>query len=162
MKCQECEPLIYLYEELDGEERKRLDQHLEACPDCVSLLASVQQNHSIIKQAMDFPLTPVDSARLTNNVMDRVFPARTAVSTTGEYIWSRVFRYAFTMASLCILLVFYAEWQSNGTLPANQFSEKNQASKEAALISPSIREMRESRKQSSISLYEKLNKTKQQ
>lgn len=158
MKCQKCEPLIYLFDELTANEQELLDKHLASCPDCTAKFFMARQNENLIRQSTEIPLSPLDSVRLTENVMDRVFPNKTASPTPGEYIWSRFFRYGFAMASLCIVMVFYAEWQA--VLPGQGMKYKPavEASKEASLVSPTLKKLRSRRNEDQLSLYEKLNK----
>ena len=162
MKCQECEPLIYLYEELTENERELLNTHPLSCPDCAAIFSIARQNQNIIQQSSKLQLSPLDSERLTDHVMDRVFPKRTVAPTTGEFIWSRVFRYGFAMASLCIVMVFYAEWQAVPSNPDIKYHSMEEESKEASLVSPSLKTLRSKRNKDQLSLYEKLNNNDKQ
>lgn len=158
MKCQECEPLIYLFDELTANEQESLNKHLSSCPDCTAKFSMARQNLNIIRKSTDLKLSPLDSVRLTENVMDKVFPKKTASPDTGEFIWSRFFRYGFAMASLCIVMIFYAEWQAVQPVKDMRYKPAVEISKEASLVSPSLKKIQSSRNEDQLSLYEKLNK----
>jgi len=113
MRCRRSEKLIFLYNELDSDERLRLDQHVATCENCRLLLEKVLENQQNIQQVMTPPLS--SDARLTDKIMNEVIAANRKsnasrsrfIPTLSGYKLSRI-----GLAALSILLIvgFIAEF----------------------------------------------------
>ncbi len=112
MKCSKSEKLIYLYYELDPDERSALDRHLATCEKCRALLAEVQTYQQTVQHQPSSPAAT--SERLTERIMNAVIASqRKTESSRGDFL--AVFtnhylsRTAFAALSLLLVSAFITE-----------------------------------------------------
>lgn len=101
MKCEEAEELIWLYEELSFDEKKRIDDHVLNCVSCTRARARYLQLKAATEVLRsDMPI-PAHAARLTHNIMATV--GKQKVGRTS--FWFAINTRAVRLASMCLSLM---------------------------------------------------------
>ena len=101
MNCTGAEKLIYLEAELDQREKWELHHHLENCAKCESLYRSVIHMQVHISELGETKETALDSVRLTNKVMSRIYTKK----KTSWNLPRRGFLLRLGLSGISILLV---------------------------------------------------------
>lgn len=111
MECVKSKKLIYLFDELNDNEKLLLDQHMKTCENCRKLLIEVKSNRRFFQQVMSPPINT--SEQLTDNIMNEVIKAKreTSVGRDPFPILNRLYvRFAFAAVSLLLLITFVTEF----------------------------------------------------
>lgn len=113
MKCAKAKKLVWLYRELEGSEQQRLNEHLQGCASCRTLLEGLEQNRLLFKEATD--LAAEDDHRLKDAILHEVqnlkrekeelFPIRFRLAGYPSL------RLGFSLISLVLVVVFLVEFQ---------------------------------------------------
>src|SRR5258705_13958889 len=69
MSCSNVRKCIYLFDELEEEERARVNHHMASCPACQEVYQRVRNEKDILKRALVTTPDSMNSARLTANIM---------------------------------------------------------------------------------------------
>jgi len=116
MKCSDCEKLIYLYKELDSNERQKLEAHLLSCTSCSARFEQFQKNQMMISAAVkDVPgKFKNENPFLTAKIMSAIQKdaERTKVSIIERFLPVFRFqplRYAFALISFALIVMFVVE-----------------------------------------------------
>lgn len=111
MKCNEIEKSIYLYKELSPPERNILDAHLAQCPSCRALADQVIESRSTVNQVRRIMPEIENPERVTQRIM-RTIGAQSKIGLWSQitaYVDTVFVRYAFSFASLVLILFFVSE-----------------------------------------------------
>lgn len=124
MKCEDCERLIYLYNELDENQTVELRRHLESCDQCRQLFQTIRV---VSKELRSLPLPHLEnSAAFTHQVMNAI--ASRKAQPKGIFSFTRLawIRYSFAALSFLLCLFFYQEsMRTPGDLPQHDSKESS-------------------------------------
>jgi hypothetical protein len=115
MTCAECEKLIYLYTELDPDEKQKLTRHLETCSSCKELFASIQR-----KQEVLFPLlksvpekfeneNPFLTAKIISAIQSGKVESESIIERFLPFLRFEALRYSMAAVSLMLVALFIKE-----------------------------------------------------
>jgi hypothetical protein len=114
MNCREVEKRIYLYRELNDAERKQADEHITQCESCRALAAQAFHHQELIKKVRPMRAVVNNPEWLTQQIMNSVERREKRVSLfdgIATLLDSLFVRYAFSVASLLLILFFAVEQQ---------------------------------------------------
>lgn len=104
MKCEEAEELIWLYDELSPDEKKRIDDHVLNCVSCTQARTRYLQLKAATEVLRSDMPTPAHAARLTHNIMAAVGKQKVGRTSFWFAINTRAVRLA-CMSLSCILII---------------------------------------------------------
>lgn len=97
--CNEKDLVLFHYGELDTEKRRRLQKHLEICPECSSRLAVLQETLTSLPNP-GIELSEIEKRRLTAVITDRVAQK----AKPKRWVWGTAFAAAATLAVSLVLM----------------------------------------------------------
>src|SRR5258708_18034624 len=114
MICSNVRKCIYLFDELEEEERARVNRHIASCPACQGVYQRVRNEKDILKRALVTPPDNEISPRLTANIMAAINHEEDErpslfILAVG-YLLSKPIRYALATLSLFLGLFFFTEY----------------------------------------------------
>ncbi|MBL7861894.1 MAG: zf-HC2 domain-containing protein [Cyclobacteriaceae bacterium] len=110
MKCKEAEQLIYLYSELDMDEKRLLDAHVASCQQCGLIATSFGLFGEMLMKARTHEPAPANAAQLTSRIMEQVHSGSyTSRKNHGLMLPAYWFRVAITITSLILAIAFGIE-----------------------------------------------------
>jgi hypothetical protein len=150
MKCKEAEQLIYLYSELDVDEKHLLDAHIASCQHCGLIATTLGLFGEMLNKARTYEPPPSNAARLTSRIMEQVHAGSyTSGKNLGLMLPTYWFRVAVTITSLILVITFGIEssvdtykvsqqqWEVNApaiqTRPSQYWQARTQKNKPASL-----------------------------
>ena len=116
MKCSEFEKMIYLFNELDNSEKRKLEGHLSTCASCSALFAQLRKDQGtlseVLKQVPD--KFKNENPFLTSRIMSSIEKenARSTASIIEQFIPAFGFRplkYALAAVSFALLVLFIVQ-----------------------------------------------------
>jgi hypothetical protein len=112
MRCARYNKLIYLYDELEGNEKKDVDAHLQTCQHCRFYFEQQQSEQRFLKSIFRSPSMPVDSL-LTNRIMAAI-PMKSirkidSIELTFGFLQRSSIRYALASISVLLCVFFISE-----------------------------------------------------
>lgn len=116
MNCPEFKHDIFLYAELNSEEKTVVDRHLEECAACRELFQAVQGVQTLVKRVAAVQPEPRHAAGLTRKIMDRVRVESQAGLVTDvlrAWVSGAPLRSALAVVSLVLVMAFGAELLSD-------------------------------------------------
>jgi hypothetical protein len=111
MRCVKYERLIYLFSELDPQDKTTLQSHMESCSSCQVLFRQVRDERDLFKQVY----TPGAAADV--DLAEKIMRAIPEKSTTPLNVVDKIFdiiagrgvRYAMAAASAVLIVFFISE-----------------------------------------------------
>jgi predicted anti-sigma-YlaC factor YlaD len=110
MKCEKIESLIYLYNELDKQQRHQVDMHLSGCSSCKALFGQVNDQYSMIRNIGEMPIVAESPERIKRGIMQAIESSKKnlldeIISIVTAY-WLRV---SLSVASILLAGFFFVE-----------------------------------------------------
>jgi len=135
MSCSNVRKCIYLFDELEEEERARVNHHFATCPACQGVYQRVRNEKDILKRALVTPPGNMNSARLTANIMAAINHEEedersSLFDLAVGYLLSKPMQYSLATLSLLLGLVFFAEY--NQPMPLRSIAPQVQTKQRAA------------------------------
>ncbi len=114
MICSNVRKCIYLFDELEEEERARVNRHIASCPACQGVYQRVRNEKDILKRALVTPPDNEISTRLTANIMAAINHEEDErpslfILAVG-YLLSQPMQYGLATLSLFLALFFFTEY----------------------------------------------------
>jgi uncharacterized membrane protein YgcG len=110
MKCKKIESFIYVYSELDEQEKQIVNTHVHGCLSCQALFAKINHQHSLIRKVGEMPVLADSPERIKRNIMQAIETRKenwfdTIISMVRIY-WLRT---SFAVASILLAGFFFTE-----------------------------------------------------
>lgn len=141
---------IFLYDQLTDAEKRAVDMHVATCVACLQLFEQGNAARAVVESAARYRPAPVNAARLTHSIMTAVTRETLAPRSWVASALDQVYlRYGMAACSVGLLLLFLVEQQYPTVFP----NESPGVGKTVALASPSWQQLKNQRKQRSISYY---------
>ena len=148
MNCETAGEYIFTYDMISGQERQELHRHLSSCDSCQHLFEEQETFRMMIADVSKEEIEPVDSSRLTNNIMQKI--GRRKPNPSGILHWFGLLRWGMTAVSVCLVLLFIV--QTGVDEP-----KTNSGLQSGAILQPRGKEiLRERKKKPEFSLYAKI------
>jgi len=113
MKCDEIESLIYLYNELDEQERYQVDTHVKDCASCKTFFVTLNNQHSLIQKASELPISAAYPERIKRNIMQVVERSnRNWMEELFSIATSYWLRASLAVASILLAGFFFVEFST--------------------------------------------------
>lgn len=114
MKCGKIESLIYLYYELDQQERHLVDMHMNECSSCKALFVKTSGQHSLIRKVGEMPLTARSPEQIKRNIMKAVESSnRNWFDEFVTIVTTHWIRAPLAVASMLLTGFFFVELSSD-------------------------------------------------
>lgn len=152
MKCKEAEPLIYLYSELDVDEKRFLDAHVATCQQCALISTRLGLFGELLNKARTNVPAPRHAAQLTSRIMQQVHSGSNAGKSPGWMGYGYWLRAAGMVTSLIVVITFGMEF-SAGKYVINQ--KQLEVKVPALQVSPSQYWQARTRKSKPASRYDR-------
>jgi DNA repair exonuclease SbcCD ATPase subunit len=114
MNCEEFKDRIYLYEELTASEKTLMDDHQSQCEACNKLAVQYFQSQALIRKARALKADAKNPYQLTQRIMNSIAKEKevSLLDQLVSYLDNLFVRYAFGVASLCLVAFFLYEQQT--------------------------------------------------
>src|SRR6266850_4679595 len=121
MNCERVEKWIYIFDELDEEERAGVNRHVASCMACQKFFLRIRNEKDIMRRALMTLPDNANRARLTSNIMaaiNREDDHRlSVVEIAVGHLFSKPVQYGLLAWSLILGISFIIEYNQSNRLP---------------------------------------------
>jgi len=156
MNCKNIEELVFLYKELETNEKALIEKHIIDCSSCKELLMQANYQYKVISKAAEMPLISENPERIKFRIMKGIEPNQKInlldrIFLLFEYRWLQS-----TMGIVSIILIgfFVSEISSASNLAFNKSYKTDVAILNTQHFLQTYIKRRESPK--TISLYDQI------
>jgi len=150
MKCSTVEKWIYLFDELEEEDRVTVNRHIASCLSCQKVYLGMRDEKDLLRRTL-VPPDITNHARLTSSIMaaiNREDNQRVSVFDLAAWYFSKPMQYSLLTLSLFLGIFFYVQYnQSTRLVSSGSYSHSNQKAATVEL--------------NSSLFYQEFNRTKQ-
>src|SRR5258706_2160749 len=151
MKCSTVEKWIYLFDELEEEDRASLNRHIASCLTCQKIYRRVRDEKDILRRTLVTAPDMTNHARLTANIMaalNREDNQRNSLFGLAAWYLSKPVQYGLLTLSLLLGVFFFVQYNQSIRLDSSRsYASSDQKAGTVEL--------------NSTLFYQELNRTKQ-
>ncbi len=116
MKCEKIVSSIYLYNELDEQERHQVDIHIDGCSSCKILFTQTSNQQLLIRKAGETPILAASPERIKRNIMQAIVGTKRnwfdeIILIVNQYL----LRASLVVASILLTAFFFSELSADYT-----------------------------------------------
>jgi hypothetical protein len=115
MSCMECEKFIFLYKELNAEEKEKLDAHLAICNSCGKIFEQTQQHRTVVQHVLKHVPEKFENENpfLTAKILSAIQAkkAESVLEKSLPILRFSLVRYSMALISIMLLVTFLVEIQ---------------------------------------------------
>ena len=122
MNCSTVEKWIYLFDELEEEDRARVNRHIASCPACQKVYLRVRDEKDILRRTLATPTDIANHARLTSNIMAairREDSRRSSFFDLAAWYFSKPVQYSLLTLSLFLGIFFLVQYNQSTRLASS-------------------------------------------
>lgn len=130
MNCSTVEKWIYLFDELEEEDRASVNRHVASCLACQKIYLSVRNEKDILRRTLATTPGIANHARLTSNIMaaiNRKDNQRYSGFDLAAWYFSKPMQYGLLTLSLFLGIFFFVQYsQPNRLASGGSYTHSNQ------------------------------------